>query len=192
MTEMATWVFGYGSLVSPTSLGTTIGRTVEIGPEFTAAELHGFGRRWNYGIRGSEGVGVGPDGVEQVWTLIALGLVASPTESVNGVVARVSSAELDRLDRRERDYDRVDVTAAIHGAPLGGGDRVVTYLPRPDPVERAESSHRSGRAAIERRYHELVVGAFVELGPGQLERYLATTPDEGIPVVDVVRRPTGR
>ena len=43
-----TWVFGYGSLVSPTSLATTIGRHVAP-DDVTVAHLHGYGRRWNYG-----------------------------------------------------------------------------------------------------------------------------------------------
>ncbi len=43
-----TWVFGYGSLVSPASLASTIGR--HVGPDEVAiAHLDGYGRRWNYG-----------------------------------------------------------------------------------------------------------------------------------------------
>ncbi|MEY2957459.1 MAG: dephospho-CoA kinase [Actinomycetota bacterium] len=192
MTDQRTWVFGYGSLVSPDSFGATIGRRLAVGPEFVAAELVGFGRRWNYGIGGFEGVGVGPDGVERSWTLIALGVIESPEESVNGVVVRVSATELADLDRRERNYDRVDVTASIDHAAVPGDERIVTYVPRAGAIALAESAHASHTAAIERRYHDLVIGAFSDLGPGQLERYLTTTPDEGMPVIEVVRHPVDR
>ena len=45
-----TWVFGYGSLVDPESLGRTLGRQVTPDVDFLAAELTGWGRRWNYGV----------------------------------------------------------------------------------------------------------------------------------------------
>ena len=44
----ATWVFGYGSLVSPVSLASTIGRPIEY-HDVVVTHLMGYGRRWNYG-----------------------------------------------------------------------------------------------------------------------------------------------
>ncbi|MGA1440859.1 MAG: gamma-glutamylcyclotransferase family protein, partial [Ilumatobacteraceae bacterium] len=183
MTGTRTWVFGYGSLVSPGSFGATIGRRLRVGPEFVVARLDGFGRRWNYGIRGFEGVSAGWDGAERTWTLVALGVTVSPSETVNGVVAPVSTDELAALDRREREYDRVDVTASIGGVDVRDGDRVVTYVPRPAAVARAASAHSERRAAIELRYSDLVLGAFADLGPAHRERHRAAPPDEGVPVV---------
>ncbi len=40
------WVFGYGSLVSPASMATTIGRSVAPA-DVAVAHLDGYGRRWN-------------------------------------------------------------------------------------------------------------------------------------------------
>ena len=53
------WIFGYGSLVDPSSFGATIGRAFRRGVDFFEAELVGFGRRWNYGVMHSSASGPG-------------------------------------------------------------------------------------------------------------------------------------
>lgn len=184
----ATWVFGYGSLVDPDSLGTTLQRPVTVGDDFVEAELAGWGRRWNYGVghvtgswRSSGGELV-TDGV-----IVALGLVASATERTNGIVARVTPEELAYLDHRERDYDRVDVTDGVTIAlPRIGVDRVVTYVPRSSAIERYEAARDAGRAGIRSSYWGLVDAAFAVLGHDRLSRYRSSTPAPDIPVVAVV------
>lgn len=182
------WVFGYGSLVSPASFGATVGRALRSGVDFLEAELDGFGRRWNYGALHTEGTTVEPDGTVRTWTIVALGVVPSEGERVNGVIGRVEPPELAALDRRERHYDRVDVTDLVR-VPTRVSGPIVTYVPRPEAIRRAGTDGAAGRAAIERRYWDLVDAAFAALGPDRREVYHATTPDPGLPIVDLVRRP---
>jgi dephospho-CoA kinase len=186
-----TWVFGYGSLVSPVSLATTIGRVVDP-VDVAVATLAGFGRRWNYGAKHvraqwtHDGVDVS-DGV-----MVALGLEASPAETCNGVLVRVTEDDLVRLDRRERDYDRTDVTDQITvGDPVTGiataspkGARFVTYVPRSSAVERYLAARDAQRAAIRQSYWDLVRDAFDELGGDHAVRY-ATTLAPDVPVVEM-------
>jgi cation transport regulator ChaC len=189
------WVFGYGSLVSPQSFGETLGRTLDFGTDLFAAELRGFGRRWNYGVMHVTGRRRDQHGAEVEHTLVALGIVPAEGESVNGVVGWVSDDELQALDRRERHYDRADVTAAVvvehaieHDA--GAGLRsapIMVYVPRAEAIEHYEASRRRGTAAIERRYWDLVDGAFASLGGDHHERYLRTTPEPDVPVLELVR-----
>lgn len=185
------WVFGYGSLVSPASFGATLGRELRPGVDFFEAELAGFGRRWNYGVMHTEGTSTDVDGSAATWTIVALGLVRSDEEHVNGVVGWVDDTEIEALDRRERHYDRVDVTASatVHASPAGPGLPVVTYVPRPEARRHFEAARDGGRAAIERRYWDLVDGAFAALGPDRHARYHATTPSPGLPIVELQRRP---
>lgn len=189
MTERV-WVFGYGSLVSPVSLGATLGREPVRGVDFIAAECAGWERRWNYGhtidpsrYRGTE--------VDRIDTVVALGVVPVVGASMNGIITLVHADELVRLDARERHYDRVDVTDAVtllEEATDGVGiDRVVTYVPRDEPLAVYRSARDRGRAGIEIRYWNLVDGAFDALAPGQGDRYRATTPAPDVPVVDVSR-----
>ena len=188
-----TWAFGYGSLVSPASLGATLGRPVVPGEGWAEAVLHGYGRRWNYGIGHHRGRWTDADGTERTVTIVALGLVAAVRESANGVVVAVDDAELARLDHRERHYDRVDVTGLVDvvgaGPSSAHGERIVTYVPRRSAIERYESARDAGAAAIEQRYWDLVEGAFVALGPDRLERYRRTTSPPDVPVLPVVREP---
>lgn len=179
------WVFGYGSLVSPSSLAATLGREVHPGAGWAEATLHGWGRRWNYGIGHVHGLWADEHGDEHRVTIVALGIVAAAEERSGGIVVAVDADELARLDRRERHYDRVDVTGSIEvrGADgPGAGEPVMTYVPREEAIGRYRRARDEGRAAVEQRYWDLVDGAFAALGPDRLERYRATTPAPDVPV----------
>ncbi len=184
-----TWVFGYGSLVDPESLGRTLGRRVTPGADFLAAELTGWGRRWNYGVGHVVGTWCRADGiVVDDGVIVALGVVAAADETVNGIVALVSDIEIAALDQRERDYDRVDVTASVtvRGAALEPEARVVTYVPRPSAIERYEAARDRGRAGIRSTYWGLVDAAFAVWGAEDLLRYRSSTPPPDVPVVAII------
>ena len=181
----STWVFGYGSLVSPVSMAITIGRIVELSTDVAVAHLDGYGRRWNYGSLHKRGDWHDGDVEITRGLVVSLGLKAAATESCNGVAVRVTADELAQLDWRERDYERTDVTDQIRleGPAING--RIVTYVPRASAIDRYERARDDGRAAIERRYWDLVHRAFDELGAGHREHF-SRTPDPDIPVVDIL------
>lgn len=183
MAEPATWVFGYGSLVSPASLARTIGRTAVLGVDAEVADLRGYGRRWNYGSVSFVGDWMSSVGRPVVaGTIVALGVVESAGESVSGVINLVTDEELAGLDQRERNYDRVDVTDCVEA---DGARRIVTYVPRRSSIERYELARDAGTAAVRRSYWDLVDDAFAELGQQAVERYRASTPSPDVPVVEV-------
>ena len=178
-----TWIFGYGSLVSPASMASTIGRTIAT-DDVAVAHLDGYGRRWNYGsmhLRGDWHL----DGVRIVQGMVvSLGLTPAADEACNGVIVRVSADELAQLDWRERDYERTDVTEQIRVETDGPRGRVMTYIPRPSAIERYEAARDAGRAGIRQSYWELVAAAYHDLGGDHHERYTAT-PAPDVPVVDM-------
>lgn len=183
------WVFGYGSLVDPTSFGRTLGRTVRPGVDHLAAELGGFGRRWNYGVMHSTGWWVDDAGEHHERTIVALGVTADAGGSCNGVVGWVDDDELPALDHRERAYDRVDVSDA---ATVADGRRleapVMVYVPRAEAVGHYEQARDRGAAAIEQRYWSLVDEAFRSLGEAERSRYHATTSPPDVPILPLERR----
>lgn len=195
------WIFGYGSLVSPVSFGHTLGRELTPGVDFFEAEVAGYGRRWNYATDVTF-TAVGPDGVERSdWVFIALGLKQAHDETANGAVGWVDDSELAALDLRERRYDRVDVTELTTLAPevsdALGQMPIFTYVPRAEPVDAFHAARQAGVAAITTRYWDLVDEAFADLGADRRDRYRATTPDAGLPVLtqadaDVPERHRGR
>ena len=162
-------LFGYGSLAARESASLTIGRPL-VG--FRLAQLRGWKRRFSQARDNltCEKTFELDGGHRPEWVL---GLNVEPGEDpagpVNGVVIDLSEAELDRLDIREIRYDRVEVTELVDGAGLP--ERIVTYTAkaghfRPEPPDDA---------IILATYAETVERAFEALGPGELERYRATT-----------------
>jgi dephospho-CoA kinase len=188
--EGGLWVFGYGSLVDPSSFSATIGRELQRGVDFFEAEVAGLGRRWNYGVMHQSASGPGPGGVTIDYTIVALGVVQAVGETANGVVGWVEPDELALLDRRERHYDRVDVTdrTTVRGA-ADLTRSVAVYVPRPEAVERYERARDVGQAAIEQRYWDLVDHAFAAFGPEAYSRYHSTTPAPDVPVLPLTRNP---
>lgn len=184
------WIFGYGSLVSPDSMARTIGRIAAHGADFFRAELVGYGRRWNYGVVHISAQWTRDDGTDvDDGTIVALGLVESPEETVNGVVASIAGGELVNLDRRERSYDRVEVTDAITVPDDVGGivdGAVYTYVPRPESIAAYEAARDQGTAGVRRTYWDLCEEAFSKFGEDQVEQYRSTTPAPDVPVVDVI------
>jgi len=178
-----TWIFGYGSLVSPVSMATTIGRTVAA-DDVAVAHLDGYGRRWNYGslhLRGDwqhDGITV------EQGLVVSLGLVAADTETCNGVIVRVTAEELAQLDWRERDYERTDVSDLIRLDDDRRTGPVMTYVPRSSAIERYRAARDRGQAGIRQSYWELVTRAFSELGGDHLDRY-ESTPSPDVPVVEM-------
>jgi cation transport regulator ChaC len=183
------WVFGYGSLVNPQSFGATLGRDLSPGVDFFDAEVRGFGRRWNYGVMHVTGVTADASGREVEYTIVALGLVRSGGERINGVVGWVEDAELVELDHRERHYDRVDVTDVVTiDGDVGIDARVAVYVPRREAIAHYERARDGGTAAIDQRYWDLVDRAFAARSDEAHATYRATTPAPDVPILPLDRK----
>jgi len=179
-----TWVFGYGSLVAPSSVARTIDRIIDHPHERVVTHLHGYGRRWNYGsqlLRGNWSAGgiTVSNGV-----VVSLGLEISTDESCNGVSILVDGAELAALGARESDYELTDITDRVTVDADRFAGQVVTFVPRPGSVERYERARDEQRAAVRAEYVELVHAAFDELGR-EHRRLFDRTPDPDVPVADI-------
>jgi len=174
-------VFGYASLVAL--------------PGTTPATLHGFRRVW--GVAMDNAVAVPgykvyelPDGTRPPCAVAFLDLAPAPGSSADGALLPAGPATLDALDARERQYERVDVTAAVTPAAATGA-RVWTYVGRAPGRARAAAG-RSGAGAgavvvIQRSYVELVERAFAALGEDALARYRASTEPPPFPVLELAR-----
>jgi cation transport regulator ChaC len=167
---MSAGLFGYGSLVLPESAEMTLGRPVG---EPTPALLSGWKRRFSQKRDNltCEKTFECDGGRRPEW-ILGLNVEESEDDAgpVNGVVIELTDAELDRLDIREIRYDRVDVTDLVK-AEGSLPERIVTY--------KAKANHFAPEppddAFILATYARAVEEGFDALGPGQLDRYLATT-----------------
>lgn len=174
---MAEHVFGYGSLVAAAG-------AVE-------CELRGHRRLWGVAMDNAvtlpgyklylEPGGGRPDVCVAFLDVEPDGTAAA----VNGTCLPVDAAALAALDRRERNYLRVDVTDALDGAPPG---RVWTYTGHPEARDRLAQARALGRAVVARSYAHDVERGFAALGAHALARYRATTLPHGLPEHELLRR----
>jgi cation transport regulator ChaC len=142
---MRTFVFGYGSLLR-----------LEGG---IPCRLLGHRRAWNVAMDNRRTIPgykyyVDPDTGERPAVRVAfLNVYRAPAGAVNGLAFPVDPEALEPLDRRERNYDRVDVTGQLD---VDLGATVWTYVGSDAARERFES----GAAVVAQGYFDDVRGGF--------------------------------
>ena len=189
------YVFGYGSLLDP-ALPTRV-----VGP----AVLRGHRRVWGVAMDNRESIPgykryVDGDGVAPAVCVVFLDVVPDPGAWVNGAVIEVDDELAPGLDRRERNYERVDVGAntgspAVQGANTGfegtgpgaGDPPVWAFVGRSAGRARAARAREEGIAVVSRSYLERVRADFAAFGPEMLEEFDRTTAAPGVPVADLRR-----
>ncbi|HEX2162120.1 MAG TPA: gamma-glutamylcyclotransferase family protein [Thermoleophilaceae bacterium] len=176
--SQADLVFGYGSLAHDLLVEPAVGRL--------------YGYRRTFGVAADNSLAIpgykrfrSPvDGSFPDVYVAFLDLLDDPAGVVNGVLAAVDPATLADLDRRERNYDRVEVTSAIDSAPAG---RVWAYIGSPDGRDRFQAGKAAGSLVVQRAYLDRVHDAFCRLGEAEHDHFLATSDLDGIPVADLER-----
>ena len=169
-------VFGYASLVQ------------DGGPGLVTC-LRGRRRAWGVATDNTRGIPgykmylLRADGSRPAVFVAFLDLLPDPAGSVNGVCRRVSEEELEVLDRRERNYDRVDVTASIESPP----GRVWAYLGSAEGRARLREAREAGTAVVSRDYERKVHSGFRALGQAEYESFLSSYSLDGLPVWDLER-----
>lgn len=172
------YVFGYGSLVDRESLEASIGRAVTAADGPFVLRLRGYRRVWNVLGHSSERPEyVFTDGGGSPWEgwLAFLGVEPAAGAATLGVAWRLTDADVDSLDDRERSYDRVDVTTLLDTVTSRRPDGpVMTYVPRDDVVRRTAAVRATG--TVMARYLRLVDRAYRDLGETLYAEHLASLP----------------
>ena len=188
------WVFGYGSLVAAGEIERAISRPLDTASEYGTAALVGYRRTWNAGMRNLHDDPTDkhyelPDGTRPDRTISALGIEPDQTSRVNGVVFRVTRAELNALDRRERRYRRIECSLRIVAElPIAG--QVFTYLPLASATRLTAAGRADGSDTISEDYKLLVERGFQSLGPDAYAEYVASTEVPISPVMPLrIKRP---
>jgi cation transport regulator ChaC len=158
------FLFGYGSLMNSQSREDTAGMATVAVPARISAGF-GYVREWNVRATGPK--------------FTALGIrPRRPDEgggSINGVVFPVDAAMLEKFDRRESGYDRVEVPAGqIESAgwlSLPRQGRVWVYVPKPD---RHPQLPDAGFPIVQ-SYVDLCVKGALEHGEDFAAEFLETT-----------------
>jgi cation transport regulator ChaC len=176
------YVFAYGSLLR--DLSSAPGARIE------PCRLRDHRRVWNVAmdntltLAGYKLYLSAADSSRPAVFVTFLNVVPADGRHVGGVLFAVGAEELEALDRRERNYDRRDVTGLVDARPAG---RVWTYLGKPEAERRFELGAREGRAVIDKAYLESVRAGFRLIAADALEEFDATTDPHGCPVVELRR-----
>lgn len=169
-------VFGYGSLVADL-------------PDAQPAVLAGYRRVFGVATDNSRVIAGykrylrGGDGTAPDVFVAFVDLEQAPGCEVNGLLAPVTGAGLAVFDARERNYERIDVSAAVRG----GKGRIWTYVGSEAGRARLARGVSEGRAVVSRDYMEKVHAGFRRLGEEQYAAFLASSRFEALPVWDLER-----
>ena len=180
------FVFGYGSLAAQTALQPTR----QPRAEGFVTDLRGFVRRWGVAMDNRRDLPgykfyASPAGGRPAVNVCFLDIFgAAGDASVNGLCLPIDAASLARLDDRERNYVRLDVTPAVDAR----GARVWAYVGSDRGRERFADGVRTGRAVIAADYLRAVDNAFRALGPSEHEACRRSLAPGRLPVVELVRR----
>ncbi len=192
------FVFGYGSLVSPP--GPPVQRRWS--EHGFVADLAGFRRFWGVAMdnrRDLAGYKYYTDHRGRRPEVFVAFLDVCPAEepgaAVNGLCLPVDEAGLAALDRRERNYERIDITERIITGRLGASDpigsavRVWAYVGSEAGRDRLRQGRAAGRAVIHAGYLQAVRAGFARLGEDEHRASRASLDPGGLPVVGLVRHP---
>lgn len=179
MGGLSEWVFGYASLV-PDGAG---GGAVE-------AVLHGHRRVLGVAhdnrrvIPGYKSYHRRDDGTRPDVYVAFFDVAPADGVAVAGLALPADGDRLERLDRREANYERVDVTGLVGGV----SGRVWTYTGLPASRARLARGLVEGTAVVSRDYLEKVQAAFRARGKEAFAAFEASTETHGIQPMDLDRR----
>lgn len=105
--------------------------------------------------------------------------------TITGIVFDVSNQELEHLDQREQNYQKLDVTAMIDG-PIA--KNVYAYMGLDESEQRYQQGLKHNTAMISQDYYDSVYSAYQSLGPKALADYLDTTDPPTIPIIALAKR----
>jgi len=176
MRQTAQYVFAYGSLAADL-------------PGSHPARLRGRRRGWGVAmdnrvdVPGYKHYRLRSDGSRPAVFVAFLDLFDDPAARTHGLCVPVDEAQLPVIDHRERNYERVDVTADV--TPAHG--TVWAYVGGATGRGRFERARAGGAAVVSRDYLERTRAAFAALGPAALADFEASAAPGDLPVWDLDR-----
>lgn len=167
------FVFGYGSLAADF--------------DGVAVRLRGYRRVWGVAmdnrvdLPGYKHYLLRSDGSRPAVHVAFLDLARDEHSEVHGIATPVDDARLAELDRRERNYVRVDVSEQVAGV-----DGIVwAYLGSPAGRDRLREARARGEAVISHDYLASVRAGSAALEPAQRRAFERTCDPGGLEIWDL-------
>ena len=163
------YVFGYGSLIASRGGHLT--------------ELRDHERRWGVAMDNTRDLPgykyyLGPDDTRPAVFVAFLDVAPAAGSSVSGVCTPVAAGLLPRLDARERNYERRDVTALLHDPP----GPTWAYVGSAAGRERFARGAAEARCVVAADYLRVVRDGCSVLGEREYDRAVASLDPGALPV----------
>jgi cation transport regulator ChaC len=182
------FIFGYGSLVHTEKLAQYLKRKSVNSLKHTFCTLRNYRRCWNVAMNNQidlpgykyyldRETGKRPKGF-----VVSLNIYFSENAEITGILFGVNDEELQILDKRERNYRRIEVTNHINISTSG---KVWTYLGLEEAKKRYQEGLKQENAMISRSYFDLVRHSYLSLGKQELFNYMATTDEPQVPILNL-------
>jgi hypothetical protein len=169
-------VFGYGSLVAEHARGHVA---------ILRDHRRGWGVAMDNGrdLPGYKSYRLRSDGSRPPLFVAFLDIEPDPDGAVTGLCVPVDERALRELDRRERNYRRIDVTSSIAGAR----GRVWAYGGSEAGRARLRHGRARGRAAVSRDYLDGVLAGIAAIAPDEVAGVRRSPGPAGLVVLDLDR-----
>jgi hypothetical protein len=170
------FVFGYGSLVAEHARGHVA---------ILRCHRRGWGVAMDNGrdLPGYKSYRLRSDGSRPQLFVAFLDIESDPAAAVTGLCMPVDERALRELDRRERNYRRIDVTSSIAGAR----GRVWAYGGSRAGRARLRHGRARGRAAVSRDYLDGVLAGIAVIAPDEVAAVERSPEAAGLMVLDLDR-----
>lgn len=188
----SSFVFGYGSLVNIKNLEQYLKRQLKPNFDYTICGLYDFQRCWNVAMNNKVDLPEYKYYRDRYANNRLDGFVAflnirpHPDRIISGILFRVSNAELKKLDLRERNYQRINITNQLNIKARNAW----VYIGSKDAEQRYQKGLSQGKAFISQDYYNSVQNAYRSLGEREWTNYLATTNKPSFPIMDLEVCPT--
>ena len=182
--QVGDYVFGFGSLVALAALARFLGRAPLAPREYALCSLLHHRRRWDIARDNSENLPGRPhyvcaeSGARLNLFVTSVNIRPHAGARVNGVAFRVGGGDIARLDHREGNYDRIEVSGQIDRDVPG---RVWAYRGSAAAETRYRQGVAAGAAVVSSQYHDIVTDAFASHGGDFLDAYHASTDSPEVP-----------
>jgi hypothetical protein len=170
------FVFGYGSLVSPSNFSKFLKRKnpPKEKKDYFCLDLIGFKRIWNI-VRDNSGKNgyiqyFLPDGELPNEPILLINIVPSINSVVNGIAFKISDSELEILDNRERNYNRIDISGGL-SEEIG---KCFAYTGKSEAIQRYQRC-RNKNFLINKDYFYNIENSFKEIGENFYQKFKRTT-----------------
>jgi dephospho-CoA kinase len=169
---MKVYIFGYGSLMSPASVGRTLKRDVTLN-DLIPVMVQGYRRLWSLKER------VFSIALQEEISVAFLDIEPVPGAMVNGTLVQINQEEFDYLKIREKNYKCIDITQTTSFEEEDC--QIYTFIANEEhKIHDADSQG----IYIMRRYVNLVESACKQFGNDFVETYKTTTLPTSLPILD--------